>query len=782
MQLDRMLQIAVACLVAFSTALLGMGEQRVALPVAAVIVAFATVYITDAKGWIVLNQRAADAAGVGAALLALFQWQQDATDAGLLALLNFAVYSQFVLQLKRKGIGTYWLLITLSLMEAAVATALNESLMFGFLLVGYAFLAIGVLTVFYLYREQISAYGADAGRGIRESRATSPASRDAHFAGHAVTQQSDEALNPSLARLVANLGGVALGMACLVFVVIPRSERGAWREIDDESAQRIVGFTNEVHLGEMGAISESPEEIMEVFLEDPATNEPCELVDEPLFRGVVLTTYANRKWKRELFHGKAIERQRIPSGVPYIKQRFVVLPLDTDVLFSIFPSFSTSRQDKILWTDVGEQLERRERRLGNTIDYELITTGIVDKRQSSIVPAQSLLEEHSYEQERLLMLPSPSNGYDPLAGSKALAAQIVRAIPAENHLERTRVLANYLRDPTNFRYSLGEISRDPQLDPVEDFLTSNRVGHCEYFASAMAVMLRAVGIPSRLAVGFKGGDWTGRYYQVRAMDAHAWVEAYLAPEYLPERLPEWFDRSKGGWVIIDPTGTVSAAPAMNASSYVYEALRQFTASMRTGWRTYVLGLNHSRQTETIYEPFWATLRSVTTALTHREFWALLGTRLAKAVSPAYWGLTNGGWFSWRGALATIVIMLFFVGVYYAGRFIMRRIWRWTSGDAAVIAADNADVEFYRRLELLLAQRDMLRGPSQTQREFALAVGGQLAESAQTKRAAPIARQLVELFYRVRFGRRTLDSQEAATVEQALADLAGVLAAGNGSQH
>ena len=75
--------------------------------------------------------------------------------------------------------------------------------------------------------------------------------------------------------------------------------------------------------------------------------------------------------------------------------------------------------------------------------------------------------------------------------------------------------------------------------------------------------------------------------------------------------------------------------------------------------------------------------------------------------------------------------------------------------------------------MLLAERELCRAPSQTQREFALAVGGQLAESPRTK-AGPLARQLVELFYRVRFGRRTLDSQEAAAVEQALSELADAL--------
>jgi hypothetical protein len=82
----------------------------------------------------------------------------------------------------------------------------------------------------------------------------------------------------------------------------------------------------------------------------------------------------------------------------------------------------------------------------------------------------------------------------------------------------------------------------PTLDgpPVEAFLFASRRGHCELFASSAAVMLRAVGIPARVAIGFRGGVWDpgARRYTFRGADAHAWVEA-------------WFEDR--GWVTFDPT-------------------------------------------------------------------------------------------------------------------------------------------------------------------------------------------------------------------------------------
>jgi transglutaminase-like putative cysteine protease len=778
--MERILQVGVAAIVALSTVLLGMGDRNISLTIAAVIIAFSSVYITDIKGWIRLPDRLADLLGLAAGVLALFQWQRDVSDAGLLALLSFVIYGQFVLQLKQKSIPTYWLLIALSLMETAVSTALNESLLFGILLLAYVVLAIGVLTVFYLFREQSRVLERIAGTDHSATHAPAigfvPTLRHVQpllFTGGAQQQQAEGSLNLALFRLVCNVGVIALGLGCVVFGAIPRAERGVWREKEVETAQRVVGFANEVQLGEMGAISESAEEIMEVYLTDPVTREALELVDEPLFRGVALTTYANRKWSQELPTGGRIKARKPPQGAPIVRQRYIVQPLDTDVLFCLYPSYSPVSSGAILWSEGGEQLMRTERRQGTSIEYELTTTSIVDRRQSAIVQASQRLDRRM--ERRLTLLPNPrGNLKDPLAGTKAAAERIVRGIPAEDHLERARVLTNFLRDPTNFRYSLGEVQRDTELDPVEDFVTKNRVGHCEYYASALALMLRTVGIPTRLAVGFKGGDWFQDHYQVRALNAHAWVEAYLAPEYLPAQLPPEFDRERGGWLILDPTGGIGTGAIPSTSGYVIEGIKQFTASLRNVWRTYVLGLNHSRQQESLYVPMREGMIAGLVNLTDRHAWRGLARRIVRWLSPAYWGLTNGGWFSWRGAIAAMVVMLAVVGAVYAVRWTILLLRRWSVRGLPSDDHGGADVAFYRRLERLLAQRDLLRAPSQTQREFALAVGGQLAESAQTKRAAPVARQLVELFYRVRFGRRTLDSDEAAAVEQALSELADAL--------
>ncbi|MDH3255726.1 MAG: DUF3488 and transglutaminase-like domain-containing protein, partial [Acidobacteriota bacterium] len=91
----------------------------------------------------------------------------------------------------------------------------------------------------------------------------------------------------------------------------------------------------------------------------------------------------------------------------------------------------------------------------------------------------------------------------------------------------------------NYEYTL-ELGSRPTDRPVERFLFETRRGHCEYFVSAMVLMLRSQGIPARVVTGYLGADFNQwqRYFIVRQSHAHAWVEAYI-----PDR----------GWQIFDPT-------------------------------------------------------------------------------------------------------------------------------------------------------------------------------------------------------------------------------------
>jgi hypothetical protein len=106
-------------------------------------------------------------------------------------------------------------------------------------------------------------------------------------------------------------------------------------------------------------------------------------------------------------------------------------------------------------------------------------------------------------------------------------------------------LEQYLR--SEYEYSFSTVVRSQGVIPLEEFLFETRRGHCEYFATAMAIMLRTQRIPARLVTGFSATTYnplTG-YYEVRALDAHAWVEAWF-PQY--------------GWVLFEPTAFYALPP------------------------------------------------------------------------------------------------------------------------------------------------------------------------------------------------------------------------------
>lgn len=109
---------------------------------------------------------------------------------------------------------------------------------------------------------------------------------------------------------------------------------------------------------------------------------------------------------------------------------------------------------------------------------------------------------------------------------------------ALNPYEKALLINNFLK--TTYKYNLDVERFPPASDTVDYFLFEEKQGYCEHFASSMGVMLRSVGVPTRLVTGYAPGElnpFTG-YYEVKVSDAHAWVEVFI---------------EKYGWVPFDPT-------------------------------------------------------------------------------------------------------------------------------------------------------------------------------------------------------------------------------------
>ena len=206
------------------------------------------------------------------------------------------------------------------------------------------------------------------------------------------------------------------------------------------------------------------------------------------------------------------------------------------------------------------------------------------------------------------------------------------------------------------------------VDPVEDFVSNHHMGHCEYFASALTLMLRSQGIPARMVVGYKGGEfnYVGNYFVVRQQDAHAWVEAYLKPEEIPaDAICPEERHAGGGWLRLDPTPAVEDERA-EERSLLDRASKSFDYA-RWLWNDYVLRLTSARQQRVASAPAGFRLRD-----SHggpAECGRL--ERLAEQATgtPASQGSWQGP-FNWRGVVAALLAC----ALAYGGYKLVRVAW------------------------------------------------------------------------------------------------------------
>ncbi len=151
-----------------------------------------------------------------------------------------------------------------------------------------------------------------------------------------------------------------------------------------------------------------------------------------------------------------------------------------------------------------------------------------------------------------------------------------------------------MRESGEFTYSLHMDIIDPDLDPVEDFLVNRKSGHCEYFASALALLLRSIDIPARMVNGFKGGDWNDltQTMNVRQKHAHSWVEAYAGPG--PDNTPIW--------ITLDPTPSLGREESIAHVGGIAGNFRPMTDLIRHIWVFYIVGYDRDRQNRLLYAP------------------------------------------------------------------------------------------------------------------------------------------------------------------------------------
>ncbi|MFZ0961183.1 MAG: DUF3488 and transglutaminase-like domain-containing protein [Terriglobia bacterium] len=344
-------------------------------------------------------------------------------------------------------------------------------------------------------------------------------------------EQNRQAVEKALLTTAVGLAVGIFTLAGILFFVIPRYRTGYLTNLSMQ-AQNITGFSETVNLGDIRKILRSPMVVLRVMPEgNPRAYEGVK------WRGVTLNSFNGKKWfndnsDRISIPAEAYQHFVIPTPEgwehrPHHPLRYRVLraALTTDVLFAAAEARELSGVRLLNEDETGSL--HNPMNVSVPYAYDLVSdTGVPPARELRNSPTQYP------DQIRLIYLRLPHQ-LDPRVGE--LARTLTSA--ATNNYDRAAAIQSYLRN--NFQYTLDPPAIEPE-DPVGSFLFRSKSGYCEYFAAAMAVMLRTLNVPSRLANGFQTGTYNriGKDFVVRARDAHSWVEVYFTGY---------------GWIPFDPT-------------------------------------------------------------------------------------------------------------------------------------------------------------------------------------------------------------------------------------
>jgi len=390
------------------------------------------------------------------------------------------------------------------------------------------------------------------------------------YRGAASTASLSRAALPAFPRRLGWLSaflfaGIFL-MTAGMFVILPRTARAAMARLGPPR-MRLAGFSNSVTLGEIGKLKRNDTPVMHVRSYQNEGFLPVK------WRGSVLTEFDGTRWFNPV---EAQQLVRVDGGVIALSNAVLgtrqgrnliyqarLSPIISDTLFFAGNPETIRIDVPFLRYSRGGVFRVPPRFGGRGLNYSVY--GFLPDEWAEVRFTTAPLSGSFREQ--LLQLPELDPRIPKLAEEMTAGA--------ENDVQKARAIESHLR--RDYSYTLDLLST-PVADPLAYFLFERKKGHCEYFASSMAVLLRTVGIPSRVITGFQSGSYnpmTG-WQVVRASDAHSWVEA-------------WLDGR--GWTTFDPT-----PPDPNATgSETMSRLSMYLDDADQMWQDWVVSYDTDRQ-------------------------------------------------------------------------------------------------------------------------------------------------------------------------------------------
>jgi hypothetical protein len=535
----------------------------------------------------------------------------------------------------------------------------------------------------------------------------------------------DRKLNRALSLSALSVAGGSIILGGVLFFFFPRFSAGYLGRASF-SPSLMSGFSENVELGQIGEIKKNSAVVMRVQTGKPVG------YGQLRWRGIALTTFDGRRWtssERGAQRLQAGEDGWIHAADPPVKTdspkpgiiyTIYLEPLATDAIFvpgkvislkgnfngENSNSFGAIRRTYILRDSTDTLLNPFHNY--SAIRYAgyslLLPLDAAKLRAASTEYSSNVISTY-------LQLPH----LDPRIPE--FAKEITKN--ARTPFDKALAIESYLR--IRFAYTLN-LTGKPGADPLAHFLFETRAGHCEYFASAMTIMLRTLGIPAREVNGFLPGEYNdlGGDYIVRASDAHSWVEVYFPGM---------------DWQIFDPT---PASPENEMG--LLTRLGKYADWMEITWSEWVIGYDFAHQL-TLAQNMQRSSRDLSESL--RAWYARQQRRGRRWMK------------SWRnglGLLIPLVVLAFFILLRFDGLSAMlRRLWLSWQLQSEKAGRSNPQLAsgLYVELLRLLARRGLMRGVSQTPLEFAAAL--------DSPNLAPSVREFTQLYAYARFGGAPCDT-------------------------
>jgi transglutaminase-like putative cysteine protease len=621
-------------------------------------------------------------------------------DANVLdVLVEFAAALQIIRLATRKGAAHDQQVIVLALLHLIAGTVLGGGLGYGLCFLGVLIVAPGALVLSHLRREVEGNYR----QGARD-RTGLPVDVPRIL-------RSRRVVGKSFLAVTCLLSIPIFVFTAALFLLFPRVGLSLLL-MNRGHAGRMIGFSPHVDLGQVGVLRSDPTLAMRVEIPDLPNPPPSRMTLH--LRGTALDAYDGHAWSQsDLAPKRPAENDGglIPVERWSETSRDRVLhidlePIDPPVIF-IPPTSTLIRlrsRGALLETGLatfrGAEGELRYQPIddrGLKYDVFLSHKGTVTFQRMS-------------PPERARYLQVPSDMPD-----RVRELAVSWTAQATTPLEKANAIQHHLQ--TEYRYDLGSPSSRSR-QPLDDFLFESKRGHCEFYSTALAIMLRTIGVPTRNVTGFIGGTYNrfGRFYAVRQGDAHSWVEVFFDDQ---------------GWLTFDPTPPADAAPKSELSGAL-AYLRDLLEATSQRWERHVVGYDFSQQV------------SLLQVLTSRQ----------KS------GQSTFGAISRKRAVGSVVVLAVGAIVFV---LVMRRRAKKKVGPSPQAGERTRSAllatELYEQLEAALAVQGLTRPPGTPPLRHAETIA-----SVEHPLADEIL-ELTETYLRARFGGEDIDEERKREFER-----------------